>query len=87
MGEFNPEAMLADGFEDALIGFTERFGQEPMALYDREKIIKIMMDRDGMSEEDAEEFFSFNIVGTGADNVPTFAVITRNVIERGCKHV
>ncbi len=82
LNESNPEALLADGFEDALIGYTERFGEEAVALYDRAKIIEIMMKRDGMSEEDAEEFFSFNIVGAGGGHVPAFAIITRNVIDR-----
>jgi len=82
LNESNPEALLADGFEDALIGYTERFGEESLALYDRAKVIEIMMKRDGMSEEDAEEFFSFNIVGAGGGHVPAFAIITRNVIDR-----
>jgi len=81
LNESNPGALLADGYEDALIGFTERFGEEPQALYDREKVIQIMV-ANGMSEDEAEEFFSYNVVGTGGDNVPTFAVITRNVVDR-----
>jgi hypothetical protein len=38
-----------------------------------------------MTEEEAEEFFSFNVVGTGAEHVPCFAVITRNVVDRAGK--
>lgn len=54
--------LLADGFEDAFIGIGQQFNRH-FAIYDRDGCIKILMDRDGMNEEDAEEFFDFNVVG------------------------
>ena len=36
VSEFNEEALFADGFEDAFVGVIERFGQDPIAVYDRE---------------------------------------------------
>jgi hypothetical protein len=62
IGELNPEALLADGFEDALIGYVEIFNKV-VAAYDRDKCIEILMRRDGMDNEDAIEFFDFNVVG------------------------
>lgn len=74
--EANPEALLADGFEDALIGYVERFGMEPVALYDRSKCIAILMKRDKMTEESAEEFFQFNVIGAGmGEGTPAFATL------------
>jgi hypothetical protein len=71
------DAMLADGFEDALVGMVET-ADGLVALYDRRKCIKILEDRDDMTEEDAEEYFDYNVirgaVGTGA---PMFAEIMR----------
>jgi hypothetical protein len=32
-------------------------------VYSIDAIIKILMDRDGMDEEEANEFFGFNIAG------------------------
>lgn len=61
----NGEAYLnADGFEDALIGFAwpQATGAK-CAVYDRNKCIEILMDRDGMTEEDANEYFDFNVAG------------------------
>jgi hypothetical protein len=52
--------LLADGFEDALIGYGEQFNKT-FAVYDRSKCIQIIMDRDGMTLE--EEYFEFNVVG------------------------
>ena len=73
---FNEEAVTADGFDDAFIGIAERFGQPPVVAYDREKCIQILMERDGMDYEGAEEYFNYNVVGVWrGDNTPVF--ITR----------
>lgn len=55
------EFLLADGFENAFIGVVYGKMREPVACYDRKKCISILVARDGMAEEDAEEFFSFNV--------------------------
>ena len=52
--------LLADGFEDAFVGIGRQFGN-PIAVYDREKCIEILME--DMSGEEAEEYFSFNVEG------------------------
>jgi hypothetical protein len=57
------DVLLFDGFEDALMGVVERINQEPCAVYDREKCIDILVERDGMCRADAEEYFSFNTEG------------------------
>ena len=71
------EIILFNGFEDALIGYVERFSSEGhvlVALYDRADCIRILMERDGMSDEGAEEFFSFNVEGCYAGPLtPAFA--------------
>jgi hypothetical protein len=67
------EAMLADGFEEALIGSVRRFGQGPIALYDYDKCIQILM-RDGTSYEEAVEHFEFNVIGAWVgEGTPAFA--------------
>ena len=57
--DINPEALTADGFEDAYLGYVEGWfdqTQSAVAVYDRDKCIEILIKRDGMSEEEAEEF-------------------------------
>ncbi|MCK5362873.1 MAG: hypothetical protein KAR22_07900 [Gammaproteobacteria bacterium] len=49
-------------FAHAIIGVTVREGF-PVVVYDREKVIQVYIDRDGMSREDAEEFYEFNVDG------------------------
>ena len=46
-----------------------------MATYDREKVIEIFMTRDGMSYEEAEEFYGFNIQGGWhGDKTPVYMI-------------
>ena len=42
IAEINPEAMLADGFDDAIMGMCMQFGAEPLVAYDYEKCIEIL---------------------------------------------
>lgn len=73
VSEFNEEALLADGFEAAVIGVAERCSQPALVVYDAERCIEILMQRDGMSYDDAHDFFSFNTLGAWAgEGTPLF---------------
>ena len=73
MAEVNEEALFADGFDEAVLGFVNRWNQDPVVVYDTERIIKILMERDGMPYEDAVEFFEFNTAGAYVGvNTPLF---------------
>jgi len=61
--EINPEALLCDGFDEAIIGTAERINLGPVVAYDTNKMITILMERDGMTLEEAWDFFDFNIQG------------------------
>ena len=72
LAEDYPDLLFCDGHDDALIGIAHRFGMESVALYDRGTIIESLMQ--DMSWEEAEEFFSFNIIGGWhGDMTPVFA--------------
>tara|TARA_R100001443_G_scaffold106182_1_gene115505 strand:- start:287 stop:544 length:258 start_codon:yes stop_codon:yes gene_type:complete len=60
--QLSPDVIVADGFEDALIGVGQQFNKA-LAVYDRQKCIEILMERDGMSDEEAVEFFEYNVTG------------------------
>lgn len=55
--------LKADGFDDAFIGFFERCGQPVVLVYDFEKVVEVLIKRDGMTRDDAEEYVQFNILG------------------------
>jgi hypothetical protein len=52
--------LIADGLDEAIIGTSTK----DLAVYDVYKIIAILVARDGMTEEEALEFFEFNIDGS-----------------------
>ena len=56
--------LLADGFDECLIGLGRRCGKPDIAVYDEEKCIDLLMKRDGMTHDEATEFFEFNVVGS-----------------------
>jgi hypothetical protein len=61
--ELNPDALLADGLEAACIGVTVNHHHAHVAVYDVQKCIQILVERDGMTHEGAEEFLEFNTFG------------------------
>jgi hypothetical protein len=87
IAEINPEALLLDGFDEAIIGMAERINLGPVIAYDVEKIIQILANdmeveeddlEDGQSIEDLKismsyEYFYFNIQGAWmGDYTPIF---------------
>jgi hypothetical protein len=60
--EINPNALMADGFDDAILGITNRCGDDSLIAYDYDKCVKILQKE--MSYEDAVEYMEFNIVGS-----------------------
>ena len=66
LDEYAEGAVLLDGLEDAIIGVVEEFGNGRRILYSRDKIIQILSERDSMTEEEAHEFYEFNILGLHA---------------------
>jgi hypothetical protein len=56
------ELLTMTGYDEAVIGIEQSI--EPKLVYYIDKIAKILMTRDEMSEEDAYDFISFNITST-----------------------
>lgn len=55
--------LLMDGFDEALIGFSQRINEPMLAVYSWEKMMDVCMETDGMTWEDAEEYISYNCIG------------------------
>jgi hypothetical protein len=54
--------LFADGFEKAFVGLATQFNRI-ITVYDYDKCISILQVRDGMTREEAEEFFDYNVSG------------------------
>ena len=55
-----------DDLDDSIIGQASIWNgnkRVEVLVYDADKMIKIFVDRDGMSEEEANEYILFNIEG------------------------
>jgi hypothetical protein len=78
MGEINEKALYPTDMKDAIVGMVERFGMEPQILLDREKCIEILASQ-GMTHEEALEFFEFNTIGAfmGEEGTPCFATFIK----------
>lgn len=68
-----PEILYADGYDEAILGIANQCGESHL-VYDRKKCIDIIVERDGMTWEDAEEFFEFNVAGAYVGEFAPFFV-------------
>ena len=57
-------ALLMDGFDEALIGFSQRINEPLLAVYSYSKMMNSLMERDGMTDEEAMEYIDYNCVGS-----------------------
>jgi hypothetical protein len=72
-GEWGTELLFLseEEFDEAIIGVSERIGDEPVVAYDTTKIVAILSR--SMSVDEAYEFFEFNILGAYVgDKTPLF---------------
>ena len=72
MAHLDDEALLADGLEAAFIGIGTQ-GCIQFAVYDEAEVLALYVERDGMTPEEAREFFDFNVAGAYVgDRTPIF---------------
>jgi len=57
-----------DGYDDCIVGMVERFGMTPIICYDKAKVLRKLLRDDGMTQDEAEEFFDFNQLGAWMGN-------------------
>jgi hypothetical protein len=57
------DVLIADGLDEAFLGIGRRCGQPDLAVYSIPKATAILMDRDGMTEDEAREYLEFNSIG------------------------
>ena len=61
IGDINEQALFADGFDSAIVGYD---ASSYCVVYDYDKCLKVLMEKDDrMSYPEAHEFMEFNVVG------------------------
>jgi hypothetical protein len=58
------ETLWIDGADKAVIGFIDRCGYPPVVIYSYPKLCSVFV-KQGMTDEEAAEWVSFNIEGAG----------------------
>lgn len=59
------DALLADGFGEALIGLGRQYVND-VAVYDYEEAVRILIERDGMDYYEAVKFLEADVLGQWA---------------------
>jgi len=69
------DALTMPGYDDCVTGILERFGMEPIVLYDKEKVIQQLINEGSDGYQEALEYYEFNQVGGWhGDKTPGFLV-------------
>jgi hypothetical protein len=71
--EYNPNAILWDNLNDAVIGISDNL----CAVYDIDKIVECLQANDEMTEEDALDWLGYNILGVYVGEFTPIHVYTK----------
>ena len=84
LSKLNPNAIIYDGLDDALITIVENEEGKLVALYNSNKIIKLLTS--DMSEEEAVDYFYYNISGAYlGENTPMLTELKMWLLEKKMK--
>ena len=75
--EIGVESVLTmDGYDDCILGVLQRYGiDEPVLVYDKEKVLEKIMLLSDSTYDEAEEYYEFNQLGAWVgEGTPAFLV-------------
>jgi len=73
--------LLEPAMDVAIVGLVSGAGRQQAVCYDRDKVVQVLMERDGMERDEAEEFFDFNIEGAYVGpQTPVFISSTQTLL-------
>ena len=70
-----------DGFDSAIIGVGGRCNTDPMIVYDYDKMVDVLVMRDGMAQEEAEEYLDYNVIGAWIGDTTPIIVNKKSIKE------
>ena len=80
----NDDLIKMDGYDDCIVGVVERFGQDSYFIYDKDLVLEKLQKENGMSYEDALEYYEYNQLGAYVgERTPAFLIrdcLTLNII-------
>ncbi len=66
LAELGGDEMLLldpDHYDVCVVGIAERCGMEAVAVYDKDCLLRMLVEKEGMTEEEAVEWYEYNMVG------------------------
>lgn len=79
VSEYNPDALFADGYEEAILGIGGQHGSNIVVIYDKEKCIEILAESFSKEEDcenpylEAVDYFGYNTeCAYVGENTPIF---------------
>lgn len=66
--ETYPELICLDDYDEAILGVITKSDGELCIAYSQSEVIRKLMSRDGMTYEDAMDYFEYNIQGSWIGN-------------------
>ena len=60
--DIGEQALLMDGFEHAIIGFSQRINEPLLAVYNHDLMIQTLMKRDNITYDEADEYIQYNCI-------------------------
>lgn len=77
---YGEDMLFMDGYDDCIAGVVSRCGNPTIVCYDFDMVIKKLMAEDDMTEEDAMEWYSYNMLGSGmGDMTPCFIELLEDI--------
>ena len=70
----NPYAELVEGFDKALLGITNSHNTEFVAVYDKNKMINMIMKKESIIKKKALEYFVVNILRSTISHNPHYPI-------------
>jgi hypothetical protein len=58
VAELNPQAVVIDEYDDCIIGISSSW----LLVYSQQRILDQLVEREEMTEEDAIEYYAYNII-------------------------
>jgi hypothetical protein len=72
ISDLTDDALKMDGYDDCIIGVSERFGQPNHIVYDLGKVLEKLVSQ-GLTEDEALEWYEFNMLGAYVgETTPSF---------------
>jgi len=83
VAECNAEAIVWEPkeYDKAIVGVAERYGFDPVAVYDYEKLIEITMEISDCDFKGAEEHVGFNILRNACGNLTPLTLYQPQLLE------